>query len=326
MGDPIDISFGRISPICRSRARSIDIDISELSHAPVIFDRTPRRMATESSSNKLRSEIINSQQFRRQKTFGSNSGSKTLAGFLNSIGFSPQAKIDQKNEILADNNAGLIVKNDIPITGAVSEKALSKVQSSTSKKSSLKIKTTTPQSARNSTAKIIALISQKKPNLITPSKNQGFAQFFKADLYKSEEFTTAQDLIARTSKRTVSDFDKKLKKVTSGETTKNTGSSSKSKLNKGKHSKLGLQRRLSINLDKVVSQYQISPQVNEIKLNNQFFSEVSSLRRMNTICASTLSSIYHPKSKTVFSSQGSQKDSNFGRSINGLFKKTVVDY
>ena len=98
MGDPIDISFGRISPICRSRARSIDIDKSELSHAPVIFDRTPRRMATESSSNKLRSEIINSQQFRREKTFRSNSGTKTMAGFLNSIGFRPQANFDHKKK------------------------------------------------------------------------------------------------------------------------------------------------------------------------------------------------------------------------------------
>ena len=185
MGDPVDISFGRISPICRSRARRIDIDISELSHAPVIYDRTPRRMTTESSSNKLRSEITNSQQFRRQKTFGSNSGTKTMAGFLNSIGSSPQAKIDKDNEILADNNAELKATNDIAITGAVSEKALSKVQSSTSMKSSLRIKTTTLQSARNSTAKIIALNSQKKPNLITPSKNRGFAHFFKSDLYKS---------------------------------------------------------------------------------------------------------------------------------------------
>ena len=138
-----------------------------------------------------------------------------MAGFLNCIEFSPQAKIDQKDQILADSNAELIAKTDILISGAVSEKALSKVQSFTSMKSSLGIKTTTLQSATNSAAKIIALISQNKPNLISPSKNRGFAQFFKTDPYKSQEFTIGQDLIARTSKRTVSDFDRKLKKVTS---------------------------------------------------------------------------------------------------------------
>lgn len=317
----MDDSFGKISPISTSRGLSFwqqdrNLPIKANHHqADIDMPAT-----TKDDKDKLDVDMRKTRPLRRLKSHVSNRETKTMAGFLNSIGYSPDSKkIGSEN---AMEKEGKIDALESPNkTETVLREDYSRVQGFLDKKFGLKLKSGTPQGLKSSAVCGVdsndilknEILSQKKEK--RPIETNNF--------FKSEISLAKCDLISKTHLKDVSEFNLKLKEKSLNESPLEKMASPRSKLRKMNTLKLVSHRQPSINLDTILSKYQGSPKAEKLNLLSRQTTGITVMTRQNTICTSVLDSLIRPSPEKPLASQDDDRSHITLRSIVNRIKADI---
>lgn len=328
----MEISFDKISPILTSRTTyQIEDDVDRRICLAPTTQKSSARTDRIQVTNKIEVETKRPRRLRKLKTQPANSESKTMAGFLSSIGFSPAAKgVSWTGGNCCYENEE--VKGGGELSNFIVER---KFQGFFKKNSSLKLELEASDYTRSSTQKDIIIYDQQKFGYFTPKSRRINEENVQNCVDKNEGCATARDLVSK---------QQQLKKVIasfSGTLTARKSSlcelvhtkpvtPNRNRFNKIKSMKESIQKKQSIPnihlLKTVVSTYGGGLDKEPRKTGAaeiRPFQDIYSIRRLSTIDAASLATLSLKPSESTTISQGSLQRHSFGRSLTDLFRKTA---